>query len=248
MIKNYLDIDDILFNSDIQDINNKINKHKKASSASLEEEVTKFINDTCKILEKLLNKELSSNECLIVIKNNFNKIIKCSRQSTVTNHILNNVFNLLYEKFILIIIYICKSNADQQIIQATSNLIYNAISHIYHHLFSLNNKNEASQNNQNRLLIHIWDILLLLIYSKDKRLRTNTCQFLHHFVYNCCIDEIVINSDLYHKHIKHILNLFLTNVSSTSGVGPSGSSGSKDKINLCIILVKLLQSFQASLV
>lgn len=136
MIKN-LNIDDILFNSDLHEINNKITSHKKHSSPGLEEEVTKFINDTCTILEKLSTKELSANECLVVIKNNFNKI-KSSRQSTVTNHILNNVFNLLYEKFILIIIYICKNNLDQQVIQSSSNLIYNVISHIYHHLFSLN--------------------------------------------------------------------------------------------------------------
>ncbi|EKX72265.1 conserved hypothetical protein [Theileria equi strain WA] len=93
-----------------------------------------------------------------------------------------------------------------------------------------NEGNLERKNPENpKMLLHIWTILLSLVYAKEKRLRVTFCTIALHLVRSACIDEIMITSVLFEKHVQTFVSLL--------------TDQNKD---VRCAAVKVLESFQVS--
>nr|PVC53764.1 hypothetical protein MACL_00003476 [Theileria orientalis] len=199
--------------------------------------VNQLLKNICTSTDKIYSNYLTADEAFVLLAKDVallassltpKKGTKAALNLVKSNNLMvqNELMNVLYEKLVLVIIYTCKNKVDSKVIDNVAKLIYKLTNEVHERIVCLNaNDNE---HNQNKLLLHIWDVLLVLIYCKEKRLRINFTLFLETFVRNACLDEVVINSQLYKKHINALLNLMNDGYSQ-----------------VYVTSLKLLQSFQA---
>ncbi|UKJ89151.2 hypothetical protein MACJ_002398 [Theileria orientalis] len=214
-----------------------ISKQLGSKNPQVYQHLNQLLKNICTSTDKIYSNYLTAEEAFVLLAKDVTllsssltpkKGAKASINVQEINNVMvqNELMNVLYEKLVLVIIYTCKNKVDSKVIDGVAKLIYKLTNEVHERIVCLNAKD--NEQNQNKLLLHIWDVLLVLIYCKEKRLRINFTLFLETFVRNACLDEVVINSQLYKKHINALLNLMSDGYSQ-----------------VYVTSLKLLQSFQA---
>ncbi|UKK01508.2 hypothetical protein MACK_002324 [Theileria orientalis] len=215
----------------------ELSKHLGSKNHQVYQNLNQLLKNICTSTDKIYSNYLTADEAFVLLAKDVallsssfapKKGTKAALNVDNSNNMMmqNELMNVLYEKLVLAIIYTCKNKVDSKVIDSVAKLIYKLTNEVHERIVCLNAKD--NDHNQNKLLLHIWDVLLVLIYCKEKRLRINFTLFLETFVRNACLDEVVINSQLYKKHINALLNLMNDGYSQ-----------------VYVTSLKLLQSFQA---